>query len=120
MPAQCFAGAPSGEGSFDLGVLIELDTGLLRTDLSAPERVLVGSFCTSRSTITIGATPLVRWGRWKQVRVDARVVVRPDEDVEAVRARIVRRLVDTGVGRVAAPPALARRPTAKRRGNGNR
>lgn len=58
VPAQCFAGAPSGEGSFDLGVLIDLDTGLLRTDLSAPERVLVGSFCTSRSTITIGATPL--------------------------------------------------------------
>lgn len=47
-----------------------------------------------RDVATIGATPLVRWGRWKQVRVDARVVVRPDEDVEAVRARIVRRLAE--------------------------
>jgi hypothetical protein len=45
-----------------------------------------------RHLATIGASPLVRWGRWKQVAVDARVVVRADEDPEAVRARIERRL----------------------------
>lgn len=45
-----------------------------------------------RDLATIGATPLVRWARYKQVAVDARVVVRADEDPEAVRARIVRRL----------------------------
>jgi len=45
-----------------------------------------------RERATIGATPLVRWARYKQVSVDARVVVRTDEDAEAVRSRIVRRL----------------------------
>lgn len=44
---------------------------------------------------TIGAMPRVRWGRYKQVAVDAQVVVRPDEDPEAVRSRIVRRLTET-------------------------
>lgn len=45
-----------------------------------------------RAVATIGAVPRVRWARYKQVAVDARVVVRADEDPEAVRARIVRRL----------------------------
>lgn len=58
VPAQCFGGTLSGEGSFDLGVLVDLTSGVLRTDLSAPDQVLVGSFCTSRSTITVNATPL--------------------------------------------------------------
>ena len=58
VPAQCFGGTLSGDGSFDLGVLINLTTGQLRTDLGAPNEVLVGSFCTSRSTITVSATPL--------------------------------------------------------------
>lgn len=58
VPAQCFGGTLSGDGSFDLGVLINLTTGQLRTDLSAPGEILVGSFCTSRSTITVSATPL--------------------------------------------------------------
>ena len=34
----------------------------------------------------------MRWGQYKQVLVDARVVVRGDEDVDAVRERILRRL----------------------------
>ena len=44
---------------------------------------------------TIGATPVVRWALYKQVIVDARVVVRPEEDPDAVRERIIRRLADT-------------------------
>ena len=44
---------------------------------------------------TIGATPVVRWALYKQVLVDARVVVRPEEDPDAVRERIIRRLADT-------------------------
>lgn len=58
VPAQCFGGTLSGDGSFDLGVLIDLTTGRLRNDLGAPNEVMVGSFCTSRSTITVNATPL--------------------------------------------------------------
>lgn len=57
-PAQCYVGTLSGDGSFDLGVLIDLTNGQLRTDLAAPSQVLVGSFCTSRSTISVSATPL--------------------------------------------------------------
>lgn len=47
-----------------------------------------------RDRATIGATPVVRWALYKQVLVDARVVVRPDEDPVAVRERIVRRLAE--------------------------
>lgn len=47
-----------------------------------------------RARATIGATPVVRWALYKQVLVDARVVVRPDEDPVAVRERIVRRLAE--------------------------
>jgi hypothetical protein len=45
-----------------------------------------------RDRATIGADPVVRWAHYKQVLVDARVVVRSDEDPDAVRERIVRRL----------------------------
>lgn len=45
-----------------------------------------------RRRSTVGAEPVVRWGRYKQVLVDARIVVRSDEDREAVRARIIGRL----------------------------
>lgn len=44
---------------------------------------------------TIGAVPVVTWGRYKQVAVDARVVVRPDENPDAVRERILARLART-------------------------
>ena len=57
-PAMCFGGSPSGTGSYDLGVLIDTATGRLRPDLSAPPQLLVGSFCTGRSTITVEASPL--------------------------------------------------------------
>lgn len=44
---------------------------------------------------TIGAKPVVAWGNYKQVAVDARVVVRPDENPDAVRERILTRLART-------------------------
>ena len=59
VPAQCTGGTLTGGSStFDLGVLTDTTTGLLRTDLAAPARVLSGSFCTSRSTITVAASPI--------------------------------------------------------------
>ena len=60
VPALCSAGTLSdNNGVFAVGVLIDLSTGFLRNDLAAPPKVLQGSFCTSRSTITVSATPLV-------------------------------------------------------------
>jgi hypothetical protein len=47
-----------------------------------------------RARATVGAIPKVRWGRYKQVRVHARVVVRADEDPDAVAGRIRARLSD--------------------------
>ncbi|WP_067732984.1 hypothetical protein [Novosphingobium naphthalenivorans] len=58
VPALCSGGTLSGNGTFDLGVLTDTTTGLLRTDLSAPDQVLAGSFCSTRSTIQIVATPM--------------------------------------------------------------
>lgn len=58
VPALCSGGTLSGDGSFNLGVLVDLSTGLLRTDLNAPNRVLTGAFCSTQSTITVNATPL--------------------------------------------------------------
>jgi hypothetical protein len=57
-PAMCFGGTLTGDGNYDLGILIDTATGQLRSDLAAPAKVLVGSFCTGRSTITVQATPL--------------------------------------------------------------
>ena len=57
-PAMCFGGSPSGTGNYDLGVLIDTTTGRLRADLNAPPQLLVGSFCTGRSTISVEASPL--------------------------------------------------------------
>ena len=59
VPALCTGGTVAGSGSFDLGVLIDTSTGLLRTDLSAPPQVVTGAFCSARSTISISATPLL-------------------------------------------------------------
>lgn len=41
-----------------------------------------------RDRATIGAEPVVRWVHCKEVLVDARVVVRPDEDIDAIGDRI--------------------------------
>jgi len=60
VPVLCTAGTLTEDnGVFAVGVLVDLSTGLLRHDLSAPPKVLHGTFCTSRSTITIEATALI-------------------------------------------------------------
>ncbi|MFL6845710.1 MAG: hypothetical protein ACJ8ER_12605 [Allosphingosinicella sp.] len=60
VPVLCTAGTLSDDnGVFAVGVLVDLSTGLLRNDLSAEPKVLRGTFCTSRSTITVEASPLV-------------------------------------------------------------
>lgn len=59
VPPICSGGSlSSGDSTFALGVLIDTTTGLLRTDLSAPAKVMTGSFCSTRSTINLTATPL--------------------------------------------------------------
>jgi hypothetical protein len=53
VPALCSGGTlTGGNTSFDLGVLINTATGLLRSDLAAAPKVLTGAFCTSRSRIS--------------------------------------------------------------------
>lgn len=59
VPAICTGGEVSGGNStYDLGVLINTTTGLLRDDLAAPDKLLVGSFCSTRSTIEVEATAM--------------------------------------------------------------
>lgn len=60
VPALCSVGIPDISGGvFDMGVLVDTTTGLLRTDLAAPNKILSGAFCSSRSTIVIAATPML-------------------------------------------------------------
>jgi hypothetical protein len=60
VPALCSVGIPDNSGGiFDMGVLVDTTTGLLRTDLTAPDKILGGAFCSSRSTIVIEATPML-------------------------------------------------------------
>lgn len=60
VPPLCTAGTnSSGSGNFDLGVLTNTGTGLLRNDLVAPPKVLTGAFCSARSNITVSATPML-------------------------------------------------------------
>jgi hypothetical protein len=55
----CTLGALSdGDNLFDVGVLIDTGTGLLRPDLAAPPKVLTGTQCSSRSQLTIAATAM--------------------------------------------------------------
>ena len=59
VPVLCTGGTlTGGDSTFDLGVLIDVNTGFLRTDLAAEPKTLTGAFCSSRSTITILADPL--------------------------------------------------------------
>ncbi|MFP5018747.1 putative baseplate assembly protein, partial [Paenarthrobacter ureafaciens] len=66
-------------------------------DLEAQSREEVRSEVEAylRRRSTVGAEPVVRWGLYKQVLVDARIVVRPDEDAQAVKNRIVGRLSES-------------------------
>ncbi|MGA0602870.1 hypothetical protein ACO2Q3_19330 [Caulobacter sp. KR2-114] len=60
VPAICSSGAISGgDNVFGVGVLIDTGTGLLLQNLTAPPKTIGASFCNSRSTITVSATPLV-------------------------------------------------------------
>lgn len=59
VPIICAGGTLAGGDTFDVGVLIDTTTGFLRTDLSAPNQVLAGSFCSTRATINVLATPMV-------------------------------------------------------------
>ncbi len=67
-----------------------VDVDVLRAQARPEVRDEVEALLRSRATI--GAQPVVRWGDYKQVVVDARVVVRADEDVDGVRQRILARL----------------------------
>lgn len=59
VPALCSVGIPDNSGGiFDMGVLVDTTTGLLRTDLSAPDKRLAGAFCSASSTIAITASPM--------------------------------------------------------------
>src|SRR6202007_919092 len=60
VPLLCYGGTLSGtDSTFALGLLTDTNTGLLRTDLAAPDKLLSGAFCNTGSTITIAATQLV-------------------------------------------------------------
>lgn len=60
VPVICTAGTLGPGGSaFDLGILSEVSTGQIRSTLSAPPKILTAAFCSTASTITIHATPLV-------------------------------------------------------------
>lgn len=60
VPSICVGGAVSEAGGvFDLGVLVDTSTGFLRTDLAAPPQLLSGGFCSSRSSISVEATPIL-------------------------------------------------------------
>lgn len=55
----CTLGSLSdGDNLFDLGVMVDVATGLLRPDLAPPPKVLVGSLCGSRSELTIEASQM--------------------------------------------------------------
>ncbi len=57
--ARCRVGEIEGGGdTFDMGVLIDTSTGLLRRDLDAPDKVVTGSFCNTQSTLTVRALPM--------------------------------------------------------------
>jgi len=59
VPAMCSAGAvEGGDTVFALGVIVDTATGFLLSDLTAPPKTLAASFCNTRSTISISATPM--------------------------------------------------------------
>jgi hypothetical protein len=59
----CSIGAVTGGNlTFALGSLIDGTTGLLSSTLSAPAKVVTGSWCNAPSTISIAALPLAAVG----------------------------------------------------------
>ena len=59
VPALCSGGTLDGSGTFDFGVLIDTTTGLLRDDLSADAQTLTAAYCSTSSTITVEASPML-------------------------------------------------------------
>jgi hypothetical protein len=60
VPSLCSSGAISGGNStFGLGVMINTSTGFMLSTLSAPNKIVTGSFCNAQSTLTIAATPML-------------------------------------------------------------
>lgn len=58
VPALCSAGSISGDNTFNLGVLVDTTTGLLRSDLAAAPKTLTAGFCNTHSSINVQATPV--------------------------------------------------------------
>jgi hypothetical protein len=59
----CSIGAVTGgNGTYALGSLIDPTTGLLSSALSAPAKIVTGSWCNAPSTISVGATQLTATG----------------------------------------------------------
>jgi hypothetical protein len=60
VPPLCSGGtlAAANGTAFELGVLIDTATGFLKSGLTAPSKTLSGAFCSSRSAITVAATPM--------------------------------------------------------------
>ena len=59
VPSMCVAGTVTGgNATFDLGVLVDTSTGLLRNNLAVPSKTITGSYCSARSTISVVATPI--------------------------------------------------------------
>ena len=59
VPALCSAGTVTGgDQVFGLGVMIDTSTGFMLNNLAAPNKVVTGSFCNFRSTISIAAAPM--------------------------------------------------------------
>ena len=57
VPALCaFGQTDTLIGSFEMGVLIDTTTGLLRGDLAAADKVITGSFCNSSSSLNVTAS----------------------------------------------------------------
>ena len=54
----CALGTIAGSDVWDLGVLVDTTTGLLRNDLTAAPKTVTGSSCGVRSVITVNATPM--------------------------------------------------------------
>ena len=56
----CVGGSVTGgDSSFNLGLLIDTATGFMLPNLAAPPKTVTGSFCNTRSTIAVSATPMI-------------------------------------------------------------
>ncbi len=59
VPILCAGGTLTGGNTFDVGVMIDTTTGFLRSDLAAPDQTLAGSYCSTRTTINVVASPMI-------------------------------------------------------------